>query len=386
MAEYYHLIARSVAELPRNTEQTRQELYEQARAALVKRLGALDPPVSDRERMTERLALEETFRKVEALIARASERKLSAVELLHHESIAAALGGLAGTLAQASGGALIELAHDRVFRFGPTGTQADRTTASDRAADWRLSESRARMRDLSNRATHLLDQKSWRGLALTAGLLNALLELPAVEIAEKIGTLWVFTACLGAYIERSKDARSSSTGEIAPLPADLLYCLSEAVFAVGPWVRRFPSGRALDEAAREFAFGRGELGRAAEFLECTQNAGLLDEDHGQVIWIAIEAGRDQSIPAAKARGWAIETVRNIAIAMLEELRQMAEGRAAGNAAQSARYAGIGERIEEVIRTGKDALLQLVYPLSARIGAAVETALAQLEQAGKLPVA
>jgi hypothetical protein len=142
----------------------------------------------------------------------------------------------------------------------------------------------------------------------------------------------------------------------------------------------------LDEAAREFAFGRGELGRAAEFLECTQNAGLLDEDHGQVIWIAIEAGRDQSIPAAKARGWAIETVRNIAIAMLAELRQMAEGRAAGNAAQSARYAGIGERIEEVIRTGKDALLQLVYPLSARIGAAVETALAQLEQAGKLPVA
>src|SRR5205823_1233880 len=184
MADYYHLIARSVAELARNTEQTRQELYEQARAALVKRLDALESPLGDRQRMTERLALEETFRKVEALIVRASERKLPVVELLHHESIATALGGLAGILVQASGGARIELAHDRVFRFGSTGTQADRTTARDRAADWRLSESRARMRDLSDRATHLLDQASWRGLALTAGLLNTLLELPAVEIAD----------------------------------------------------------------------------------------------------------------------------------------------------------------------------------------------------------
>ncbi len=384
MAEYYSLIARSVAELARNTEQARQQLYEQARAALVNRLDALEPPLGDRDRMTERLALEEAFRKVEAVIVRARERELSFVELLHRESVSAALGGLAGILAQASDGARIELADDRVFRFGSSGTEADRTVAVNPTAEWRLSESRVRMRDLSDRAAHLQDQTSWQGLALTPGMLNALLDLPVVEIADNIGALWVFTACLGAYIERSKDARSSSNEKIAPLPADLMHCLSEAVFAVGPWVRRFPSGRALDEAARDFAFGPGELDPAAEFLQCAQNAALVHEDHGKVIWIAIEAGRDQSIPAAKVRGWAIETVRNIAIAMLEELRRMADDRAAGNAAQTARYAEIGERIENVVRTGKDPLLQLVCPLSDRIGAAVETALGDLEQTEKPP--
>src|SRR6266480_2831341 len=137
MAEYYLLIARSVAELARNTEQARQQLYEQARAALVSRLDALDPPLGDMDRMTERLALEEAFRKVEGVIVRARERELPFVELLHHESVSAALGGLAGILEQASRGARIELADDRAFRFASTGTEADRTVAADPSAAWR---------------------------------------------------------------------------------------------------------------------------------------------------------------------------------------------------------------------------------------------------------
>ena len=70
MADYYPLIARAVAGLDKSTGDARRALYERARTALVAQLRSVNPPLSENDVTRERLALEESIRKVEAEAAR----------------------------------------------------------------------------------------------------------------------------------------------------------------------------------------------------------------------------------------------------------------------------------------------------------------------------
>jgi hypothetical protein len=70
MTDYYPLIARAVAALPKNTGDGRRALYERARTALVAQLRGVTPALNESEITRERLALEEAIRKVEGESAR----------------------------------------------------------------------------------------------------------------------------------------------------------------------------------------------------------------------------------------------------------------------------------------------------------------------------
>src|SRR5215472_9657273 len=70
MSDYYSLIARAVAVLDKNSGENRRALYERARAALLAQLRELTPALDESEITRERLALEESIRKVEAESAR----------------------------------------------------------------------------------------------------------------------------------------------------------------------------------------------------------------------------------------------------------------------------------------------------------------------------
>jgi hypothetical protein len=70
MADYYPLIAKAVTGLDKSTGEARRAVYERARTALVGQLRNMTPPLSESEITRERLALEESIRKVEAEAAR----------------------------------------------------------------------------------------------------------------------------------------------------------------------------------------------------------------------------------------------------------------------------------------------------------------------------
>jgi hypothetical protein len=72
MADYYPLVARAVAGLEKNTGEARRALYERARTSLVAQLRGVTPALSESEITRERLALEESIRKIEGESARQS--------------------------------------------------------------------------------------------------------------------------------------------------------------------------------------------------------------------------------------------------------------------------------------------------------------------------
>ena len=84
MADYYPLISRAVGALEKNSGDNRRAIYDRARAALLAQLRGVMPPLDESDITRERLALEESIRKVEAESARQfveASRRMSAAKL-----------------------------------------------------------------------------------------------------------------------------------------------------------------------------------------------------------------------------------------------------------------------------------------------------------------
>lgn len=83
MADYYPLIARAVDGLTASSGEVRRALYERARTALITQLRSSDPPLSEADITSERLALEDAIRRVEADAAAAQHEAGAAAEAGH---------------------------------------------------------------------------------------------------------------------------------------------------------------------------------------------------------------------------------------------------------------------------------------------------------------
>jgi acyl dehydratase len=379
MIDYHALILRAVAGLNPNTEETRRLVYERTRAALANHLQALDPPLAETERMQQRLALEEAYRRVEAEVAKAAQSGRTFQEFAHAVFVSESLRRLAGRLDQSPRGAGISRGRDGTLDFAAPTTPGDRATTTVPFFEHRLSEIRRNAEALDALATPMAEEPGWHGLAHAARLTRNLLSQPTDDVAREIAQLWILSTCLAAHIERNEDARSGHLTVSAPLDPNLLQALREFVFVAGPWVRRFPSGRTLDDLAREEEYPPEHVEPAIDFFRLVREAGLVRDDDARAIWIALDAARSLSVPAAKARTWAIATVANIAVAMVKELATVPDDDRHDGGEDVNAPADLAERIERVIRESEGELLILLAPRADDGGAALHEAFAMLEQ-------
>src|SRR5260370_1158232 len=84
MADYHPLISRAVAALEKNNGENRRAIYDRARSALLAQLRGVTPALDESDITRERLALEESIRKVEGESARQfveASRQMSAAKL-----------------------------------------------------------------------------------------------------------------------------------------------------------------------------------------------------------------------------------------------------------------------------------------------------------------
>lgn len=66
MADYYPVLKRAISSLPPGSGEARRAVYERARVALLRQLNTYDPPLSPSDITDQRLALEESIRRVES--------------------------------------------------------------------------------------------------------------------------------------------------------------------------------------------------------------------------------------------------------------------------------------------------------------------------------
>jgi len=384
MIDYYRLISRAVAELGSTVEAERLGLYERARAALVRRLQELDPPLDEIRRTKERLALEETFRRVEARIEAAAERGLSFAEFDHDAGVVAALGGLAEVLHQQSHGARMQVSGSAALRFAVAQSAADRDIAADPAIARNHADLRARCGALDRTVRRAPWRPRWAGLLRAVDILGTMLALPLPQLADRIGTMWSLVVSLRAYVEQSEDARQDALEPDDPLEPDVLHAVRDFVFTAGPWVRRFPSGRSLDSDVDTWVDDDSDFERAAALLQRVERQGLFGGDDAMVVAIVLDAGRGGSVPAIRARSWARATIGNIGIVLVQALAAFARTRIGAPGPTCAASADVAAAIESLVVGGRDELAALLSPLAPDID--IDVAFAALLDLAPVPPA
>jgi hypothetical protein len=362
MADYFRLIARAVAELKPDAHELRRQVYERARAVLVERLNSMDPPLDDIRRTRERLALEEAFRRIEAAIEKAAEVGLTFVEFARYSHIVETLGNLAGALRQQPQGARIVCTGTGVLRFDATASPPDQAVGADHLIRRTHAQLQATIAAVAGDARRRLGPGRWVGLVRAIDTLGELIGLPVAELANRIGSMWCLTIALRAYVERSEDARRDASGADDPLDADFLHEVKNLVFAAGPWVRRFPSGRALDSDMATWAGSHGDFAAAAALLRRVEDAALVDAADGTIVSIAFDAGQGDSIPAVRARCWAVATLQNVGIVLVQALNGLAASRIGAPGVEAAAFAAAATSIQDIVLNGRHELAGLLAPL------------------------
>ena len=167
---------------------------------------------------------------------------------------------------------------------------------------------------------------------------------------------------------------------LSPLDPAVLDPLKDFVFAAGPWARRFPTGRTLDDEAHGFVRPVSDVEPGLNLLRRATEAGLVREDDATVAWIALDAGRGESSPAGKARGWGVETMRNIAIALVKVLGRSAQFGDDPKAEKIAAFVPLAQRIEAVVVRSAPDLFVLLAPVLDDGGETLREALTALAEA------
>jgi hypothetical protein len=382
MADYYRLISRAVSELDSDQDAERRALYERARAMLVSRLQKLDPPLDEIRRTNERLALEEAFRRVEAGIEAAAECGLPYAEYESHAAIVAALGSIAQAVHQQSHGARIELTGGGALRFALAASDGDRSIAASRLIELNRADLQARCATLEDRVRRMPWQPRWVGLTRAVDILGGLLEQPVPLTVDRIGVVWSLIVALRAYMEQNEDGRRDSFLPDDTLDGDLVHTVTDFVLAAGPWVRRFPSGRSLDDDIATWVDADGDLEQAAALLQRVERLALFGGEDAVILAIALDAGRGDSVPAIRARSWANATIRNIGIVLVQTLVAVAKAKTGSGGAASARSPEVAQAIEIIVIDGRDELANLLSPLAKGLDA--DTVLAGFEKLAPMP--
>jgi len=370
MTDFYPLVLAALAKLDRNTEEARQALYQRARTTLADRLRGLDPPLSEQHIMEQRLAFEEAVRRAEAdwtrgLVEHELLSKLA--DAIEHDVLADPPGQtgeasvhLSGTLRQARSGA--RFAYTRgTFVLAPLGTQADCAAAADPLARSIRSELGYKARDLVGRAARLSDQALWSSLIDPLRMFVEHIGGSEAEVAAGIGTLWALHITLGAHVDSQEDAESREI--FVPPEADMLRALRDLVAAAGPWLRMFPTGRALEDETR--AFGSppsASVAAAAIFLHGAVQAGLLGDADAALVRALLDDRGSASL-GDKAGSWAIGAASNLAIAMLLALAGIVSSYETADVAEPS---DVARRIERLVLQHEPRLLQVFSHLPGEV--------------------
>lgn len=185
ISKYDDLLSRAVARLPQNAPDLRRDIYERARAALIKQLRSLRPPISDASLVAEERAFNEAIERVEANV-----KALAPVPLTRSAPQAQngdAIGWLSDLLKKASRDVPATVAPNRppssAIDFAPAQAQIAQPAAQERA--------RSISRRETERSSAAKEEPSKTGAASSGDSLDSILqklknESPGVEASALI--------------------------------------------------------------------------------------------------------------------------------------------------------------------------------------------------------
>ncbi len=198
------------------------------------------------------------------------------------------------------------------------GAASEGDLAAARDPQTRQLQERAKIRAAAAlaQAKRLHNQGGFGNIAETIGEFAEWIDGVTESVAENVSTVWELAVAIGTFIDRD-DRAGSTPHELTPkMDAAARELLDQLLIAAAPFVRRFPTALANDEAYRQFKQSKEPVAPCLRIVVGGRDAQVIERQSGDVIEIALEASEREGPQAEKSRRWSLATVRKLVFVLL----------------------------------------------------------------------
>jgi hypothetical protein len=212
-------------------------------------------------------------------------------------------------------GGRIAIGADGRARLAPSAGDTSDAAAARNPITRQLHESVKQSLGLARERLHRLGNlPGFENIVATIDDIDKYLSVDTAMIADNIATVWALNAAIGTFIERDDLARDGRGGLTEPLDPAPREALDQLFTRAAPFIRQFPSARALDDHVREAKSAAGGVEASRRIVAEATVEGVLDEELENILAVEIEAGkRSAGFQGEKTRAWLIATVRNLLV-------------------------------------------------------------------------
>jgi len=220
------------------------------------------------------------------------------------------------------------------------------------------------------------NQIGWQGIGAYCHRLVVLLSRPTDDIPDVIGTLYSAALELGSYLEMDRSIARGEDGFASPLEPEVRRPLEDLIKTMAPWVRSFPTARAMDDEAGQFLTRDALLDPAAEAISIAQKVALLGDTDSEAIGALIAAAKRGEVQGIKAEQRSVLSVRNLITVSAGILGTIAIG-AVGSAV--ATQSVLAQKAAVFFLQAEPPVLRLIASLPEDVRLAMELILSDLQK-------
>jgi hypothetical protein len=286
---------------------------------------------------------------------------------------------LAETLEQNPLGARFEPKEDKLS-IASSGEPSDIEADKDVTTRQMHEPTRLRADELAARALRLANQPAWQGLSTTATNFRNLLNQDTDAIAAQVGIVWAELVSLGSYVEQDNEIKENPKADVEPLAPDIRRPLTDLVQSAGPWLRRFPTARRLDEEHAAFQTPKNRVPAAIKLITDADDREVVDSDDASIIQAALEVGQGTGHQTGKARSYGVLSVRNLSMGAIGLVAtSMIGGYFTGIGETIAQHSLLATKIEAFVLDNEVTLVRFISDLPADVRAGVRQLIEDLKE-------
>jgi len=230
----------------------------------------------------------------------------------------------------------------------------------------------------------LKNYKIWDDLIETLPELSEWLELPADQMARRVGVAWELSVTVGRFIDLDKRLAAGSNSSHLTLEVDVRLSLEDVNSSIGTLLREFPTAAAMDDRHRDWNASQESIEVARAIFRNVEKANVLLAAYLPLIARALKSDDFQSMQGRKSAGWGVGTVKRIGFASLIAAGTVAGGIIGGAAgeigAEIVRQTQLSDKAAKLVLKSKNELIEFSKDAPADIRNAVEDIIKRVEEA------
>ena len=165
------------------------------------------------------------------------------------------------------------------FDLDPSGNDQDTLAAADRVTAQLHALNRAKAAGFAAKIARLANSlgQEWDGFIPAAKDLAEVLERSTYELPDHVAPVWEASVRLASFLEMDKRLLASLPKDQEPLPDDILRAFDDLIGSVAPWVRRFPTARALDDDRGAYLTNPALFAPVARVIQLAEDSRLITQ-------------------------------------------------------------------------------------------------------------